>query len=155
MAFGGMGNFNTATQASSVGQFRRWYMTNNQEGILGLYTGEFPITDPATGAVSARGTGTSSPNGWGMWAGTSFATGVVTGIFARAAQAGCVVSLKQPNNFYRGLESEGFPVTRYGELIVFTPQGQSAVLPGLFQWVVVIWNWLQTLVRPRSTKPTP
>jgi hypothetical protein len=65
-----------------------------RNGVLGIYLGEFPPEDsdaePETGpgtapAVNGHGwdrTGPRSINGWAWWAGTSFATPVITGAIA-------------------------------------------------------------------------
>lgn len=49
--------------------------TNDADGILGIYLGEFPDKQPNT-------------NGWAYWSGTSFATARMSGMFARAAGKG-------------------------------------------------------------------
>jgi subtilisin family serine protease len=45
-------------------------------GVLGIYLGNVP---PAQGSQASP---TSSKNGWAWWAGTSFATPIITGIMA-------------------------------------------------------------------------
>jgi hypothetical protein len=46
-----------------------------REGVLGIYVGEFPPS-------RSNPTPTSNHNGWGWWAGTSFATPIITGATA-------------------------------------------------------------------------
>jgi subtilase family protein len=54
-------------------------------GVLGIYLGEFPVDDTAAGQNNEQGwagAGRPSANGWGWWAGTSFATPILTGVIA-------------------------------------------------------------------------
>jgi hypothetical protein len=50
-----------------------------QKGMLGIYTGDFP---------NPNGTTTANANGWGRWAGTSFAAPVISGVLASRIGAG-------------------------------------------------------------------
>lgn len=56
------------------------------QGVLGVYLGEFPPSEDAAGQpINGQGwpqSGPKSTNGWAWWAGTSFATPVLTGVIA-------------------------------------------------------------------------
>jgi hypothetical protein len=123
MVYGGKGNHIVPNQAAPDG-LKEWSETDSAEGMLGVYIGAFPPKpNPQTGEVTALAQ--ASSNGWGRWSGTSFATGVMSGILAHAATGGCAISLKKPGNFYQKLHAD--PSTRrtqYGEVIISAPQGQ-------------------------------
>lgn len=56
-----------------------------ENGVLGIYLGEFPPGKPKPGSKSEHGwdkIGERCENGWAWWAGTSFATPIVTGTIA-------------------------------------------------------------------------
>ena len=57
-----------------------------EKGVLGVYLGEFPPDEDSNGRPSnGHGwakTGPKSDNGWAWWAGTSFATPILTGVIA-------------------------------------------------------------------------
>ena len=57
-----------------------------EEGVLGVYLGQFPPDEDENGQpINGHGwpkTGPKSENGWAWWAGTSFATPILTGAIA-------------------------------------------------------------------------
>jgi subtilisin family serine protease len=57
-----------------------------RNGILGIYLGEYPpepsLSDPEGVGQGWDHVGQRSINGWAWWAGTSFATPVLTGVIA-------------------------------------------------------------------------
>jgi hypothetical protein len=144
MVFGGKGVHKIASQRVG-GKRKEWSETDSVDGMLGVYIGAFPRPDPQTGSLDVI-PAQPSPNGWARWSGTSFATGVMSGILARAAAQGCAISLRRPGNFYQKLHAD--PATRrtqYGEVIISAPQGQvTAVAPparmGCRTLLVNIWD---------------
>ncbi len=54
-------------------------MANPDHGVLGIYTAEFPSS-----RAGSMGLSRPQPNstGWARWAGTSFATPIVSGVLA-------------------------------------------------------------------------
>lgn len=92
-AFGGSSQFN---QQNPTGGNRaeRWGQTLPQTGMLGIFVSGFP--DATTGDPNRPHPSRSSAvSGWAWWSGTSFATGEMSGIFARAAGRGWDISCKQ------------------------------------------------------------
>jgi len=88
------------------------------EGMLGLYIGDFPVLMP-DGTLGKK----PSTNGWAWWAGTSFATAVMSGMFARAATKGINIKRDAPNDFRKHLENNRDGLTPgIDEPFIITPQ---------------------------------
>jgi len=94
--------------------------SDSEHGILGIYIGSFPEWDSINRGNIIEGA--PSANGWARWSGTSFATGVVSGMFARAAADGRDIKANTANNFYVDLQAQSTDTTVQGEIIVLTPQ---------------------------------
>ena len=90
-------------------------MSDAAGGMLGLYIGSFPTdsTPPAR---------TPSKTGWGRWSGTSFATGVMSGLFAQAAHVNFPVAQGAGADFDDVLTAS-VPATPYGERFLESWQG--------------------------------
>lgn len=122
---------------------RAWNQSHDTTGLLGVYVGKFPQWDPNPGETDvAMG---ASSLGWARWSGTSFATAIMSGIFARAAQHGCTISIKThgTNHFYEMLEAANLPMTARGEMILSVPQG----LPPAIPWWKRLWQWFINLLK--------
>jgi hypothetical protein len=123
VVLGGKGHPQKAKQGVDDNPPKKWSETDASDGILGLYVGKFPAADATTGKFD-RSRAKPSTDGWGRWSGTSFASGVMSGILARAAAAGCTISLKKLGNLYQNLHADpSTDRTQYGELIIDAPQG--------------------------------
>lgn len=59
---------------------------SGSQGLLGIYIHDFPIP-PASGVVTSWGR-VASRTGWARWSGTSFAAGIMSGVFANAVSRG-------------------------------------------------------------------
>lgn len=92
-AFGGASQFNQQNPGG-IGKAERWGETLPGTGMLGIFVSGFP--DATTGdPVNRHPSGNNAVKGWAWWSGTSFATGEMSGIFARAAGRGWDISCKQ------------------------------------------------------------
>ncbi|MBA3872256.1 MAG: S8/S53 family peptidase [Anaerolineae bacterium] len=89
------------------------------DGMLGLYVGSFPDSNTPKGIMPPV---TPSTNGWAWWAGTSFSTAVMTGMFARAASKGRDIRRGAANDFRDQLEKNRDRSTNQGEPCIKTPQ---------------------------------
>jgi hypothetical protein len=98
---------------------QRW--NTSSKGILGVHIREFPKWTQKHDDVRSE----NPTDGWARWSGTSFATGVMSGIFAWAAQEGCTISIKDQtvDHFYKVLQAQPLPRTAYNELKVSPTQG--------------------------------
>jgi len=91
------------------------------DGMLGLYIGEFPDEFKLfKGEPSIHGT--PSSNGWAWWAGTSFATAVISGVCARAAASLVDITERFQDDYIEELRNTAMTVTRYQELMIRIPQ---------------------------------
>ena len=96
---------------------QKWNISD--KGILGIHVREFPKWTQKHNDVRSI----DPSEGWARWSGTSFATGVMSGIFALAAQQGCTLSKNNANSFYQILQAQPLPRTAYAELKVSLTQG--------------------------------
>jgi subtilisin family serine protease len=72
----------------------------NENGVLGLYLGKFPQPpDKTTGSETSWDEETKpslkNTNGWAWWAGTSFATPILTGAIAAVLSSPAGISTTQ------------------------------------------------------------
>jgi hypothetical protein len=77
------------------------YISDAEDSVLGIYIGEFPEKtkpDPKTE--------TNITKGWAAWSGTSFATAMMSGIFAALAGDGYKISSKESNAFVAILKNK-------------------------------------------------
>jgi subtilase family protein len=95
---------------------------NTGGGMLGLYVGKFPKIK-ADGTLDETTDGTPSDNGWAWWAGTSFATAVVSGIFACAAAKGQDINRGASPAFLDLLKSKEQPGPGGERPFIDIPQG--------------------------------
>lgn len=87
------------------------------EAILGAYTGAFPDTD---------GTARPNANGWGWWAGTSFAAPIISGALARMVESGRVPNLRAAHD---ALKTAPPPIPPGADEIVLARQGGGPPTP--------------------------
>lgn len=97
-------------------------------GVLGIYIGEFPPTVAADGSSNGAGWdkgGKKGQTGWAWWSGTSFATPILTGVIASVLTTAAV-----PPTTQRALE------ILYDERIIvqrMTPQQEDGIPSSLKQ----------------------
>lgn len=85
-------------------------ITDQLGGVIGIYIGKFPD-------------GTRSTSGWARWSGTSFATAIMSGAFARAAQRGCDISENgSSGDIYVRFQAQAPTTSSSGEPMSRTPQ---------------------------------
>lgn len=91
-------------------------------GVLGVYTGEFPTCTSIAGIAAY----TKNNTGWAWWAGTSFATAIISGILA-AWRSSTLAILSAPTmiaNAENFLSTQAAPVkTVDGERVLKVTQG--------------------------------
>src|SRR5262249_10904484 len=53
-----------------------------RNGVIGVYSGEFPAPEPTGKKKKKKAQAPENETGWAYWSGTSFATGIISGIAA-------------------------------------------------------------------------